>query len=453
MASSRKSKSDLEERVADALCPVVPPNSSILLGLSGGLDSVVLLHVLHGLAPRFGWQLSALHVHHGISPNADAWAEFCLQLCQRYAVRCVVERVSVAALRGAHGVEAAARKLRYEAYSRQHADFIALAHHADDQTETLLLQLLRGAGVRGAAAMPLVSAGNTRLLRPLLEVSRRELLSYAQRNGLQWVEDESNQDDAYARNFLRHRIFPVLEERYPAYRATLARSSRHFAEASGLLDDLARIDMPDWRPGMPLSVDLLARLSPERARNLLRYALYAHGMPMPQEAQLEEAMQQLFHARADAAVCVEFGMCQLRRYRHQAYVMEALPAFDPAFALAWAGEPVLYWPPLNCRLVFRQVQGQGIALHSLQRPVALRLRCGHETIRLHPRGASRSLKNFYQEQEVPPWQRERFPLLYCGEKLASVVGHAVAADFQARDNEPGLLVEIEPTCDSRAKPC
>src|SRR5512139_1241042 len=159
MANSRKSISDLPGRVADALTPVVPHGSSLLLCLSGGLDSVVLLHVLAQLSPSFSWRLGALHVHHGISPHADAWAEFCAKLCASHEIPLQVERVDIAPLRDM-GIEAAARQLRHAALARQPVDFIALAHHRDDQAETLLLQLLRGAGVRGGSAMPVLKPGN-----------------------------------------------------------------------------------------------------------------------------------------------------------------------------------------------------------------------------------------------------------------------------------------------------
>src|SRR3989338_1659156 len=220
MASSRKlSLADFTGRIAAHIVPLLPAHSSILIGLSGGVDSVVLLHLLHQLAPRFSWQLSALHVHHGISPNADAWAEFCAELCARLHIPLHVEHVDIAPLRK-HGIEAAARKLRHAAFARQSCDFVALAHHADDQAETLLLQLLRGAGVRGASAMPLLAGreGSPNLLRPLLHCLRREILDYAAAHGLRWIEDESNADDSYPRNFLRHRLLPLLEEKFPAYR-------------------------------------------------------------------------------------------------------------------------------------------------------------------------------------------------------------------------------------------
>ena len=480
MASSRKlSLTDLSERLAAQIAPLLPVHSSILIGLSGGGDSIVLLHLLHRLAPRFFWRLSALHVHHGISPNADAWADFCAGLCAQYAIPPHIERVDIAPLRG-HGIEAAARKLRHAAFSSQKCDFVALAHHADDQAETLLLQLLRGAGVRGASAMPLLARreGSPSLLRPLLHCSRREILDYAAAHNLRWIEDESNADDSYPRNFLRHRLLPLLEQKFPAYRNTLGRSAQHFAEASELLDDLARLDAADSfssdktashstrlpkygslvagypasergvrsEGGEPrLEVSRLQSLPQLRAKNLLRYFLYSQGAPMPQTVQLDDMLQQLCGARADAAVCVAFGDWEVHRYRSRVYALRAPAGFDRGFVLSWHGEEELDWPALNVRLHFDRMQGAGISLAKLQRaPVMLRLRQGGETLRPHPNAATRTLKNLLQEQQVPPWQRDRLPLLFCGDELVCVVCVAIAAEYQASAGEAGVSVVLRP---------
>lgn len=468
------SRSRLPEELAAQLAPRVPAHSSILVGLSGGVDSVVLLHLLHELAPRFSWQISALHVHHGISPNADAWADFCAGLCAGYAIPLQVEHVDIAPLRE-HGIEAAARKLRHAALARQAADFVALAHHADDQAETLMLQLLRGSGVKGAAAMPALGLmeplairlgcqetpakslvmskrpllaqreDSTGLLRPMLHCSRREILAYATAQGLRWIEDESNADDSYPRNFLRHRVLPLLEERFPACRDTLARSAQHFAEASELLDVLAQQDAQGRFDGATLAAGRLAELDTARAKNLLRWFLHYAGAPMPQAVQLDGMLHQLCKARQDAAVCVAYGDYEVRRYRGRVYVQHALGEFDPGLVLPWQGETELDWPALNARLLFEPRQGMGISLAKLRRaPVTLRLRQGGETLRPHPQAATRTLKNLLQEQQVPPWRRERLPLLYCGEKLVCVAGVAIAAEYQAMADEAGIPVVLRP---------
>ncbi|MDD2916206.1 MAG: tRNA lysidine(34) synthetase TilS [Gallionella sp.] len=490
MANTRKSNStDLTVRVAAQIAPLLPAHSSILVGLSGGVDSVVLLHLLHKLAPRFSWQLSALHVHHGISPNADVWADFCADLCEHYLIPLHIERVDIAPLR-AHGIEAAARKLRHVAFLEQCCDFVAVAHHADDQAETLLLQLLRGAGVRGASAMPVLSTSkrpvlseskpvegdeSINFLRPLLHSTRQEILDYAAVHHLHWIEDESNADDSYPRNFLRHRVMPLLGERFPACRDTLARSAQHFAEASELLDDLARLDAPDLFPSpavieqgssrlppLPLAgegdarmevhsgaleISRLQSLSRPRAKNLLRYFLHRLGAPMPQAVQLDDMLQQLCHARQDAAVCIEYGDWQVHRYQGGVYVLRAPGDFDRNLVLAWQGEPELDWPALNIRLRFEHEQAAGISLAKLRRaPVTLRLRQGGEALRPHPNAATRTLKNLLQEHPVPPWWRDRLPLLYCGEELVCVPGVAIAAEYQAGAAEEGVRLSEVGEC-------
>lgn len=459
MASSRKlSLTDLSERVAAQIAPLVPTHNSILIGLSGGVDSVVLLHLLHRLASRFSWRLSALHVHHGISPDADAWADFCAGLCRQLAIPLQIERVDIAPLRK-HGIEAAARKLRHAAFARQACDFVALAHHADDQTETLLLQLLRGAGVRGASAMPFSAGrvGSPDLLRPLLRCSRREILDYAAAHELRWIEDESNADDAYPRNFLRHRLLPLLEQKFPAYRDTLTRSARHFAEASELLDDLARLDAPDLFPSpaggggvrgegdeLHLEMSRLQSLSPPRAKNLLRYFLHSLGAPMPQAAQLDDMLLQLCAAREDAAVCVRYGDRELRRHRGRVCLLHAPGEFDRSLVLPWRGEAELDWPALHIRLHFKRTTGAGISVAKLQRaPATLRLRQGGEALRPQLNAATRTLKNLLQEQHVPPWQRDRLPLLYCGEELVCVPGVAIAAAYRAGTGEAAIALDMD----------
>ena len=459
---------DLADRVAARLAPLIPAHGSILIGLSGGADSVVLLHLLRQLAPRFSWKLSALHVHHGISPNADAWADFCAGLCASYAIPLHVEHVDIAPLRE-HGIEAAARKLRHAAFAGQACDFVALAHHADDQAETLLLQLLRGSGVRGASAMPVLGlmeplairlscqetpakplvmpkrpllaerGDSPNLLRPLLHCSRREILDYAAANDLQWIEDESNADDSYPRNFLRHRVLPLLSEKFPAYRGTLSRSARHFAEASELLDDLARLDAAQAIHDDTLAVAVLQTLTRPRAKNLLRYFLHSIGAPMPQAVQLDDMLHQLCGARVDAAVCIAYGDWEVRRYQGQVYALRALGEFDRNIVLPWHGEAGMDWPALNMRLCFNHTHEPGISLAKLQRaPVTLRLRQGGETLRPHPNAATRTLKNLLQEHHVPPWQRDRLPLLFCGDELVCATGVAIAAGYQSDMGEAAI---------------
>jgi tRNA(Ile)-lysidine synthase len=443
---------DLTERIAGLLEPLIPPGSSVLLALSGGMDSVVLLHLLHALAGRFTWRLSALHVHHGISPHAASWAAFCTDLCTRLAIPLQIEHVDIAPLRQL-GIEAAARKLRHAALDRQPVQFIALAHHQDDQAETLLLQLLRGAGVRGASAMPQFKQRGTlpNQLRPLLNVARSELLAYSQQHCLQWIEDESNTDVAYPRNFMRHQVLPLLEQRFPAYRETLTRSASHFAEASELLDQLAQqdehfISSTDAKYGGEagekfLHVAQLKQLSHPRAKNLLRYFLHRMGAPSPQLVHLDEMLQQLCHARQDAKVLLGWGDWQIRRYRGKIYATQPLAEPLGELCVQWRGEASLELTVLHGTLHFETTIGQGLDLQKLQQGrVTVRLRHGAERIRLHAKSASRTLKNLLQERGIPPWQRDTLPLLFCDETLVAVCGIGVESQFHVAHDQAGITL-------------
>lgn len=441
MANSRKLKSDLSGRVADALTSTVPRGSSISVGLSGGVDSVVLLHLLAQLSPRFSWHVSALHVHHGISSHADSWAAFCAELCVSYAIPLQVERVDISPLR-AMGIEAAARQLRHAALARQKVDFIALAHHRDDQAETLLLQLLRGAGVRGASAMPVLKPGHDSpsLLRPLLNIERSELEAYARLHELRWVEDDSNEDVSYPRNFLRHRVLPVLAQRFPAYRTTLARSARHFAEAAGLLDELAAQDAIGAINDERLSVAVLRELSGARGKNLLRYFLAARGAPIPDATRLAEMLRQLCEAGEGAQIRITWQGWQLRCYHERAYALpETLPAAD--FSINWQGETEINLPASHGVLHFERVTGQGLSLAKLQQGVVtIRSRRGSESIQLDLTRPRQRLRNMLPQQGVPPWRRELLPLLFCGEDLIFVPDVATATAYAAQADEAGVLV-------------
>jgi tRNA(Ile)-lysidine synthase len=412
-----------------------------VLGLSGGLDSMVLLEVLRRLAGPLNFQLSCVHVNHSISPSARRWAAFCARSCKRHDIALALHEVDISPYR-AEGVEAAARRARYQVYARQKADFIVLAHHLDDQAETLLLQLLRGAGVKGGAAMPLMreqdsdkkakSARAPAILRPMLAVSRKEIEAYAKANKLKWVEDESNADTRHDRNFLRHRVLPVIGQAFPGYRATLARAAGHLAEADEVLSELARADAQQIALGNKLPVAGLKRLGTARAKNLLRWLLRQYGAVLPEADRLEEALRQLVHARDDATVRVVLGACELRRYDGHAYLLSALPDAPAQFRRDWDGKRAWPLPELGGTLHFARRQGAGLACARVrEQGLSLKLRQGGEKLRLHAKGSSRSLKNLLQEARLPPWERERLPLVYCGDTLVAAPGLGVASGWQA----------------------
>lgn len=307
MADSRKSRStdQLRSVAADCLGRHAGPNDRLVIGLSGGIDSIVLLHVVRKLHDS----VCALHVHHGLSADADRWEQFCRDICAAWSVplqlaRVEVERDSV------DGLEAAARRARHEVFAQADADWILLAHHRGDRAETMLFNLLRGAGARGAGAMPECSG---RLLRPLLEVGRADIVDYAKAHGLAWVDDRSNADSRFSRNFLRNEILPALRHRFPAVEQRLASAAARFAEAADLIDELALNDLGSRPPVFPLDVECLSALSEPRARNVLRYLLARHGVGIPSEERLTEALRQCLTAAPDRHPALAFGKHVLRR--------------------------------------------------------------------------------------------------------------------------------------------
>jgi tRNA(Ile)-lysidine synthase len=443
-------RNKLQTKLADFLTQVFSVDTcpKLLLAYSGGLDSTVLLHLLSQLRDSLPFQLSAMHVHHGLSPNADVWAEHCSLSCQQYHVPFILSHVKLDKQSGL-GIEAAARNARYQALHSQSADFICLAHHQDDQAETLLLQLARGAGVKGLSAM----ADNAeKLLRPLLDESRASLLEYAQQYQLQWIEDESNSDTRYDRNFMRLQVLPLLESQYPAIKKTLSRSARHAAEASQLLEELAQIDAQTAIVNSAdsaltkLDLTLLASLSEARAKNLVRWWLTTQqtNLPqflMPSSEVLEQILVQLLKTQADAKVKVKVGSdVYVQKYLDFAYLVTERAEIPP-YNILWQGESEIVISD-QVRLTFKQQLGIGLSLKKLEH-VKLRIknREGGERFKPDLGRPSRTIKRMLQEYNIPPWQRERLPLVFMDETLIAIPNLAVAANLKAASDEMGLLVQ------------
>jgi len=444
MADSRtRPPNNLLEAARAQLARHVPQGSRITLGLSGGVDSVVLLDLLARLADYHPFQLRAIHVNHQISPHAQSWVDACRTLCAAHHVPLQVQTIRIEDA-AKLGLEAAARRARYAEYAHLDTDFIALAQHRDDQAETLLLQLLRGAGVKGLAAMPVLRGADTRpaYLRPLLDIERSAIEVWARQHALQWVEDDSNRDTHFHRNFLRHSVLPLLDGRFPAWRASLARSAKNLAEAADLLDQLAALDAADGIQHQRLDCARLAVLPPARARNLLRHFLALNHIPMPSQARLATMLEQLTHASADSQPCIHHANWELHRYQGWAHLAAWLPAAAPCLRWHWQGEAQLILGELGGTLNFTQVSGQGLDRAKLdQAPVTIRLRQGGEHFRPDCQRPRRSLKNLLQECIIPPWQRDRLPLLYCGETLVWVAGIGVDCVWQTPAGAAGTQPE------------
>jgi len=433
--------------VAAELAPRIFPGAHLALGLSGGLDSVTLLSILLELAPALKFSLRAVHVNHGISPNAARWAEFCGGLCTRLGVPLQLESVDISPHRHL-GLEGAARRSRHEAFARVDADFVVLAQHSDDQAETLLLRLLRGAGLRGLAAMSAlrsIPGMRARLLRPLLAVSRAEIETHARLRGLEWVEDESNADTIRRRNFLRRDVFPLLERQFPGARATVARAAAHLAEARELLDEMARADFERCAGAEGVNVAGLRSLGEARAKNLLRYWCETKNIEPLSAARTGELLRQLSESRPDARIGLAVPGWTFLRYRERLYLRHASETIGRNLCEVWDGANALPMLSLGGVLKFKPEEGRGLSLAKLRAGrVTVRLRQGGERLRLDARRPRRTLKNLFQERGVPPWRRDRLPLVYCGDELVSVPGIGDACEFRAAPGEAGLIVTWEP---------
>jgi len=379
-------------------------------GYSGGVDSTVLVQVLRQLAPEFGFRLSAIHVHHGLSRNADAWRKSCADFCRKAGIPFTSRRVRV--IKAGKGLEAAARAARRKVFEGLRVDAIAFGHQLDDQAGTVLFNLLRGTGLAGASGMPAVGKlGKKALLRPLLAVTREAILAYAEANRLAWIEDESNADEALTRNFLRRRAGPLLASRFPRWRENLARAARHFSSA--------RMD----------------------ERTLLREFLATRGLRAPSEARLMEMLKQLGSGTGRMAVAHD-GVV-LRSYRGKVRLDKRLKpdGFKP---VRWNGASRLDLPALGGELRFRKVRGSGIDPACVASGLTVRLRAPGDRLQQHPDRPRRTLKNLFQESGVPEWQRGRLPFLASGAELVWVPGIGVNAPYRVGPNDVGLLPEWRP---------
>lgn len=397
---------------------------NLFIGFSGGLDSAVLLHHL-ACQPLLAGKLSAVHIHHGLSPNADTWLAHCQSFCAALSIPLIVRRIDV---EKRSNIEEQARQARYHVFSTLVGvnDGLVLAHHADDQAETVLLQLFRGAGVDGLAAMPAFkSFGAGQLVRPYLQHSRKTLESYASQHQLSWVTDESNQDAAFSRNYLRHHVMPVLRARWPGVDANLARTASHCQQAKSNLYDLAQLDCTIGAYGSPLP--LAGEGSIARIANVLRVWLQNNHTRLPPTDTFNRLINEVIFARHDATPFVEWdGVC-VRRYQNKLYLLKTKPQPKPV-SMEWMQFP----EPLQLGQYFLQALpiDKGLQIPAGAH-VSVRFRQGGELFSWH--GQTKALKKLLQEWCVPPWQRDTLPLIYIDDKLAAVVGFAISDSFYGTD--------------------
>lgn len=415
------------------------------VAFSGGMDSHVLLHAIATCRNTIDADLKAVYVDHGLQSESSDWAEHCKTICQQLDISLTILQVDATVSKG-ESPEATARTARYDALETLVSinDVMLTAQHERDQSETVFLQLLRGAGTRGLSAMPELSRlGKGHLFRPLLNVGYLDLQAYAQQHGLQWIEDPSNLESRFDRNLLRQHVLPVLRERWPSLDTTVLRVASQQAEAQQLLLELAEQDSSTLIDSKgSLMVSGLLMLSAARQRNLLRYWLEHLGMRPPSAKKLAQLQHDVLSAAEDRNPCVSWLGCEVRRYRDRLYAMPPLVNFDNYLILDWQPGKTLVLPVLPGTLLSRSVKGQGVLLSG---KATLQFRRGGERCQPAGKTSHTSLKKLFQEAGIPPWQRNRTPLVYVGNELAAVAGLCICEPFAASGEMSGFELDWRPS--------
>jgi tRNA(Ile)-lysidine synthase len=418
--------------IITALRPYLYQERSIMVAFSGGIDSTVLLHALVQLRSDYALQLSAIYIHHGISQHADQWAQHCQQVCQQWHVPLHICKVQIDL---SSNIEAQARTARYHAISQQlHPNQVLMtAQHLNDQSETFLLALKRGSGPTGLSAMPAISPfASSYLIRPLLGISRRAIEIYAGIHQLPWIEDESNQDTRYDRNFLRLKVLPEINQRWPQFNQMVARSAELCAEETQLIAELIQEQLQHClTPEKQLYLQPLLAMSDIKRNAILRAWFKLHHVDMPSRQQLTLLWQTVALARDDANPIFTLQQKMIRRYQRTLYLLPNSPSLRDTI-LPWNMSSPLILPDDLGQLTLSPSIPAGLRAPRANEQVTIRFQAqGRFTI--VNRLGSRTIKKLWQELGVPPWMRNRIPLLYYNETLISAVGVFTTLEGQGSD--------------------
>lgn len=424
---------------------LLPADAQLCIAFSGGLDSTVLLHSFARLAAESGYRVRAVHIDHGLHGDSALWRDHCEREAKALNLEFTSLRVAVTGI-AELGLEAAARDARYNAFANElrPGEYLLVGQHADDQLETLLLALMRGAGVLGLSGMQVYEPfASGALVRPLWDFTRAELEQWARAEGLSWLTDPSNDNLALDRNFVRHRIVAALRERWPAAALTALRSTQHLQEAWRTLDQLAAIDAEGIIVDECVSVARLAALNPERRRNLLRYWIRRRGARPPSTRKLAAIEHDMLAASADRVPCVAWDGWEMRRHRGWLYCERQLPRLDPEQVIAWARDATVDLPAGLGKLRIVPAESGRLDIAKLPPTLTVRFRAGGE--RLQPVGHAfhHKLKKLLQAADVLPWWRERLPLIYAADRLIAVGDLWIAAEFASPPGEQGMAIVWE----------
>ncbi|MCN4143803.1 MAG: tRNA lysidine(34) synthetase TilS [Thiohalomonas sp.] len=440
-----------------------------LIAYSGGVDSHVLLHLcaqLKNSPSGFEQSFSAVYIDHGLNPNAKKWGFHCQHICFELDIPLSIIEVDASPENG-QSPEASARSARYQAFSQllDDNDCLLTAQHLDDQAETLLLQLLRGSGTKGLSAMPRIKLfAKGFLCRPILDYRKKDILDYAKQHQLDWIEDESNAEERFDRNYLRHTVLPLLEKRWPATQENFAKSAEVLAESQLLLDEMAYSDIrslffinangvtehdklllePMFKLLKLSQISLQQQKIPDhchhhelaRLNNVLRYWINLNNLPMPSKKILEQIVSGVIQAKEDAMPLVSWRRdtfyCEVRRYRNKLYLLDASPITKQTQKQQLTKGQVLDLIDNKGSIEFlsaNKVQRDHFFNREklLSKKLTIGFREGGERFRRTVNGQSHALKHWFQEQAIPPWERDRMPLIFWGDELIQA-GNTVLSD-------------------------
>jgi tRNA(Ile)-lysidine synthase len=436
----------------------LPPDAAVCVAFSGGLDSTALLHAMARLraASRIsGLRLRAVHVDHGLHADSSSWRVHCERQAGSLQVELISRTVRVEQIEKI-GLEAAARAARYQALSQviRAGEYLLSAHHADDQLETVLLALMRGAGLPGLSAMPAIQQfASGWLARPLLAFTRAELEEWARAERLTWLSDPSNENLSLDRNFLRHEIITPLRERWPAAAHTASRSTEHLQAASKALEQLAALDGDGALVGECLDVDRLRALDPERRRNLLRYWIRLRGARAPSTRKLSAIEHDMLAASADRIPCMGWDGWEIRRHRELLYCEPRLPDINLDQRLQWRATDLLSLPSGLGELRLISSASGGLSAAKVGETLQVRFRAGGESLQPAGDDHHRKLKKLLQAAGILPWWRDRLPLIYARGQLLAVGDLWIESEFMAQEGESARTVvwEHRPRIESRTR--
>lgn len=444
---------------ADSLLEVLAAYSSLddtsrfVIAFSGGVDTAVLMHLLYRASKRFEFPLLALHVDHNINPRSGEWARQCADFCQTRGIPCHSTRLDQF---NPHNrvPENEARIARYDWLKKQvsERDILLTGHHKNDQAETLMLNLMRGAGARGLAGIQeFRHFGKGMLVRPMLRFTKEQILEYAANHDLDYIDDPANDDLHYDRNYLRHLVLPKLAERWESAIENINQSAKFLADARSMLDDLAEIDIAACRTigtaflsiGYQLNMEEFRKLSRARQINLIRHWIRTHSLPEPGRKSLDNFLETTVDGTADYAE-MDWEGYKLCLFQKRLYlVLNIVQNELESIKVFWNLQQPLVLESAGIRLIPNPVVGKGISVDRLPESVSVCFRKGGESFRMSGQSHSSKLKKLLQAHSIPPWERSTLPLIYSHDELIAVAPWRVSNDFAASKEQDGIEIEVE----------